>query len=70
MTLLERFELLQRQRVDRPHPLELSFEVAHSGFGCHLALDRGQPGGHGCLGLGVELAAEGVGQRLQLDPLK
>ena len=64
MTLLERLELLERERVDRSHEPQLALELAHPRVRGDAVGQRRALGGDRGVGLAVEVVADGLDGRL------
>ena len=69
VALLERLELLERERVDRAHEPQLALELADAGVRCDALGQRRALRGDRGVGLAVEVAAQGLdrGLEAQLD---
>ena len=65
VALLERVVLLERERVDRPHEPQLALELARPGRRRDALGQLGRLGGHGRLGLELEVAAQRLDGRLE-----
>ena len=65
MALLQGRELLEGERVHGPHEAQLALELTHARRGRRGRRELGTLGGHGRLGLAVEVAAHGLDSRLQ-----
>ena len=60
VALLQRFELLERERVDRSHDPQLALELADTSVRRDALGQRRALGGHGAFGLCIEVASQGL----------